>query len=226
MPASISSNTRSPGPSPPRSAATPVSASITRESSPPEAMSRSGPSGTPGLGAMRNSIASSPAGPRASRGVSTTSKLAPSIASSASRLRTAAASLGPAAPRAPAGSPAPASPPPPAPPRRPAPPPRDGELPVPAVEPPQGPLGRGQQRRAPALVAGVRRQRLGAGRRCAAEPLEVTQALALGAELGVLRLARRSRLDLGQLELDQVQLALARARELAQRLQLGPQLAH
>ena len=44
------------------------SASITRESSPPEPISRSGPGGTPGLGAIMNSTASPPEGP-ASRGL-------------------------------------------------------------------------------------------------------------------------------------------------------------
>ena len=46
-----------------RSVATLMIASITRESSPPEAISRSGPAGTPGLGAIMNSTASPPAGP-------------------------------------------------------------------------------------------------------------------------------------------------------------------
>ena len=48
---------RRPGPA---WAATPMSASITRDSSPPEAVSRSGPAGTPGLGAIRNSTSSPP----------------------------------------------------------------------------------------------------------------------------------------------------------------------
>ena len=39
------------------------SASITRESSPPDPISRSGPAGTPGFGAIRNSTASPPVGP-------------------------------------------------------------------------------------------------------------------------------------------------------------------
>ena len=47
MPASTSSKTSVAGPA---SAAAPISASITRESSPPEAISRSGPAGTPGFG--------------------------------------------------------------------------------------------------------------------------------------------------------------------------------
>ena len=42
----------------PAPVATVMSASITRESSPPDAISRSGPGGTPGFGAIRNSTAS------------------------------------------------------------------------------------------------------------------------------------------------------------------------
>ena len=42
-----------------------ISASITRDSSPPEATSRSGPGATPGFGPIRNSTASPPAGPSA-----------------------------------------------------------------------------------------------------------------------------------------------------------------
>ena len=56
---------------PPRAGAgrsgTVASASITRESSPPEPISRSGPGGTPGLGAIMNSTASPPAGPALAR---------------------------------------------------------------------------------------------------------------------------------------------------------------
>ena len=47
--------------------ATLMIASITRESSPPEAISRSGPAGTPGFGAIRNSTASPPVGTRLAR---------------------------------------------------------------------------------------------------------------------------------------------------------------
>ena len=82
-------------------AATPISASITRESSPPDAVSRSGPAGTPGLGAIRNSTSSAPVAAKPpSRGVSETANSAPSIASAASRSRTACASSAPAASRA------------------------------------------------------------------------------------------------------------------------------
>ena len=56
------------------SLATPIRASITRESSPPEAISRSGPAGTPAFGAMRNSTASAPVG-AGSRSCSAISKL-------------------------------------------------------------------------------------------------------------------------------------------------------
>ena len=58
-----------------------MSASITRESSPPDAVSRSGDAGTPGLGASRKSTRSAPEGPTSSRGSSTISNDAPSIAS-------------------------------------------------------------------------------------------------------------------------------------------------
>ena len=58
-------------------------ASITRESSPPEAISRTGPPGTPGFGAITNSTASPPLGPT-SQPLSTTSKPACGIASVAS----------------------------------------------------------------------------------------------------------------------------------------------
>ena len=56
-PASTSSNTSVGGPP---VLATDISASITRESSPPDAESRTGAAGTPGLGAIRNSTCSAP----------------------------------------------------------------------------------------------------------------------------------------------------------------------
>ena len=66
MPASISSNT-SRALSAASAAGSPwatlISASMTRESSPPEATSRSGAGGLPGLAAIRISIASAPRGP-------------------------------------------------------------------------------------------------------------------------------------------------------------------
>src|SRR4051812_40112880 len=96
MPASTSSKTSVALPS---ALATPISASMTRDSSPPDAISRSGPAGTPAFGAMRNSTASAPDGP-GSRDSSATSKLAPAIARSASRSRTAAANRGAASARA------------------------------------------------------------------------------------------------------------------------------
>src|SRR3954468_5516027 len=76
MPASTSSNTSVAAPA---SSATLISASITRESSPPEAVSRSGPAGTPGLGAIRKSTSSPPVGPYPSRGVTRGSNDAPSL---------------------------------------------------------------------------------------------------------------------------------------------------
>src|SRR3954454_22465629 len=60
MPASTSSKTSVALPS---ALATPMSASMTRDSSPPDAISRSGPAGAPAFGAMRNSTASAPVGP-------------------------------------------------------------------------------------------------------------------------------------------------------------------
>ena len=68
-------------------------ASITRESSPPDPISRSGPAGTPGLGAIMNSTASPPEGP-ASRGLRETSKVASAIARAASCSRTASSRRG------------------------------------------------------------------------------------------------------------------------------------
>ena len=59
-------------------------ASMTRESSPPDAISRSGPAGTPALGAMTNSTASVPVGP-GSRSASSIANVAPSMARSARR---------------------------------------------------------------------------------------------------------------------------------------------
>ena len=64
MPASTSSNTSVGGPP---VLATAISASITRESSPPDAVSRSGAAGTPGLGAIRNSTCSAPVPANSSR---------------------------------------------------------------------------------------------------------------------------------------------------------------
>ena len=59
-----------------------------RDSSPPEAISRSGAAGTPGLGAIMNSTASLPVGP-SSRLPSRTSKPASGMARAASCSRTA-----------------------------------------------------------------------------------------------------------------------------------------
>src|SRR5918995_4888271 len=74
--------------------ATVISASMTRESSPPEAASRIGAAGAPGLGPSMNSTRSAPAGPTSSRGSTSTSKAAFSIASAASSSRTRSASRG------------------------------------------------------------------------------------------------------------------------------------
>ena len=98
-PASTSSNTSVRRPA--GCSATDISASITRESSPPDAVSRSGAAGTPGLGAIRNSTCSAPvAAELVARAASSTSNDASSIASSASSARTRSASRGAAFRRA------------------------------------------------------------------------------------------------------------------------------
>jgi hypothetical protein len=63
IPASISSNTTVPDPA---AVPSPVSASMIRESSPPEAASRSGEDGIPGFVATMNSTVSEPLGPKPS----------------------------------------------------------------------------------------------------------------------------------------------------------------
>ena len=86
---------RAPRRPPPPPWATLSSASMTRESSPPEAISRSGPAGKPGVGGDQQLDASAPRGPQPSgRGRSSTSNRASAIASSARRSRTAVASCG------------------------------------------------------------------------------------------------------------------------------------
>ena len=97
MPASTSSKTSVA--SAREALATLITASMTRESSPPEAISRSGPAGTPGLGAIMNSTESPPEGP-GSRSPRTTSKVASPIANEASCSRTASAKLRAATSRA------------------------------------------------------------------------------------------------------------------------------
>ena len=297
MPASTSSNT-SVASAP--SWATPMSASMTRESSPPEAISRSGPAGTPALGAMRNSTESAPAGP-GSRSCRAISKLAPSMASSARRSRTARASRGaafarvarsaPAAvawsaraasssamPRSSATS-APASSS-----RRDAAALGVGEdvgdraavLALQALEHGQALLGGLQRARIAVEALGVAQQlagqvvglvgqrapplgqrvepgvdarhavepsaaggqerddarpvlgrhRLRGAQRRGAQRLEVAQALARAEQLVLLVLRRVGRLDLLQLEGEQVELALARAGALAQLRQRRLELAH
>ena len=79
--------------------ATVISASITRDSSPPDAASRMGAAGTPGFGASISSTRSAPVGPISSRGSSRTSNEAPSIASATSSSRTRSASRGAASRR-------------------------------------------------------------------------------------------------------------------------------
>src|SRR5262249_10190087 len=82
--------------------ATLSSASITRESSPPEAISRSGPAGIPGFGAISNSTVSAPRGPHpSSRSETSTENSASGMASSARRSRTSAPSAGAAPERPP-----------------------------------------------------------------------------------------------------------------------------
>ena len=78
---------------------------------------------------------------------------------------------------------------------------------------------RAGQRRRRALAA-VRRERADPGRRRPAQALEVAQALALALELGLLRLVGRRPLDLLELPVEQVELAVARARPRPQLLEL------
>ena len=73
-------------------------------------------------------------------------------------------------------------------------------------------------------LAALGRHRLDAARGRQAEPLEVAQPRTLAGQLCVLGLARRRRFDLAQLPLEQVELAVARAGPLAQRLELAAQL--
>ena len=77
----------------------------------------------------------------------------------------------------------------------------------------------GQQgRRTGAHVAvGVGRKRLGGAAGRCTQSVEVPQAPAVGAQLRVLVLARRKRVDLLDLEREQVEVAIARPGELAQR---------
>ena len=292
-------------PGPPRRP-TLISASITRESSPPEAMSRSGPAGTPGFGAIRNSTSSRAGRARARRARSSaTSKrralhrqlgerarappparprrAAARAARSAAARSASSARDGRRAPRSPPRSPprrrrarraaprhasacastaaivppclrlsrsnsarrsstsssrpggrvdAPrrsgAARPPGRRPRPRAPPARSASASSAASTPRdrlQRARGAGQRRGGAAVARVSRRERLGRARRRGAQRLEVAQPLALGAQLGLLGLARRGRLDLRELELEQVELALARAGALAQLLELGSRSA-
>ena len=76
----------------------------------------------------------------------------------------------------------------------------------------------GEQRGDPAAVdvIGLGRGGLGGAERGAAERFLVAQALAPPEQLGLLGLVRRGVLDLGELELEQVELTVARAGALAQ----------
>ena len=79
-----------------------------------------------------------------------------------------------------------------------------------------------QQAGDPALVGAGR---LGGGQRGAAQRLDVAQPLALGAQRAGLLLGRLGGLDLGELEVEQVELALARAGALLQLGERGLRLA-
>ena len=90
------------------------------------------------------------------------------------------------------------------------------ELGVEAVDPGQARFGAAERRPGAVAVLGgavERRQRAGGG---GAQDVGVAQALALGGELGLLGRVRSRRLDLGELEAHQVEVALARALALAQ----------
>ena len=85
----------------------------------------------------------------------------------------------------------------------------------------QARFGAAQRRPGAVAVLGravERRQRPGRG---GAQDVGVAQALALGGELGLLGRIRSRRLDLGELEAHQVEVALARALALAQLLELA-----
>src|SRR6185436_15544927 len=84
----------------------------------------------------------------------------------------------------------------------------------------------GAEQLAGAPLPARRRDRLGARARRRAQRLQVAQALTLGPQVGLLRLARVGLLDLTQLELEQVKLALARAVERAELLGTAQAGAH
>ena len=86
------------------------------------------------------------------------------------------------------------------------------------------PLGLGEQRGGPGGIA-LRRERLRTARAGGAQAFQVAEPVALGHELGLLRLVRRERLDLADLEDEQVEVALAVAHAAAQVGQVRAQLA-
>ena len=87
------------------------------------------------------------------------------------------------------------------------------------------PLGLGQER-AHAGLAALGRDRLGAPAGGGHERVEAPQPLALGQQVGLLALARPDRLDLLELEAQQVELAVAGALALLQLFERAAQLLH
>ena len=83
-----------------------------------------------------------------------------------------------------------------------------------------------EQRHRAGRLGGVGGERLGPGAGGGAERVEPAQALAGGQQLVVLALLGRGGVDLRQLVLEQVELALARAGELAQGLELARERPH
>ena len=79
--------------------------------------------------------------------------------------------------------------------------------------------------RARGALAALGRDRLDPARGGQAQPLEVAQPLALGGQLVLLGVARRGGVDLRQLPLEQVELAVTRPGALAQRHELAEQRA-
>ena len=83
--------------------------------------------------------------------------------------------------------------------------------------------GRRQQRHAAQRLGGVGRERLRPGPGGGTERIQPAQALARGHELGVLALIHVHRVDLGELVLEQLEVALTLVRHGLQRLEPGPQ---
>ncbi|TMK23858.1 MAG: hypothetical protein E6G62_10220, partial [Actinobacteria bacterium] len=84
----------------------------------------------------------------------------------------------------------------------------------------QPPDGAGERLRGPRRLVGVRRERVGAGGGGGAQRVEAAQALTQREQLLVLALVGSCRIDLGELVLEQVELPVAGARELAQAVEL------